>query len=84
MSKQTESGMEKIFQLMMQMRQEDKVREDQREKERFDREERRELDRIDVEERPPLLAQKRAQVGNHHRKYPGRRRKQQRMIDENN
>ena len=28
-----------------------------------------------VEERPPLPAGKRAQVGNRHREYPGRRRK---------
>ena len=50
MAKQTESGMEKMFQLIMQMRQEYKVREDKREKERLDREERRELDRIEREE----------------------------------
>ena len=42
MSKQTESGIEKSFQMMMQMRQEDKIRDEQREKERLDREERKE------------------------------------------
>ena len=42
MAKQTESGIEKLLQMMMQMRQEDKIRDEQREKERLDREKRKE------------------------------------------
>ena len=54
MAQQQESGMEKMFQVFLQMRQEDKDREDRRERERIDRDERRERER---EERQIQLIQ---------------------------